>query len=197
MIKAAAVIAIAAIASNAHADGVPLTGMFGVGAQVSGAGGYAGSEHGAAIDAALAYEVADGIALGVRGSIATPSSYPGALDYGNLPGDYQQATYSVVPFDLGITALFAHGRWWFAPWFGEHFSRTASSTNTGAADATLTTADFAMLGMTAGVELGDRLALFVDLEHNLGGPRIDDAASSENPGFQAWVAMTVGLAVRR
>jgi hypothetical protein len=196
MIKATSLIAITVSATSARGD-VPLTGMFGVGEQISGAGGYSGSEHGVAIDAALAYEVADGIALGVRGSIATPSSYPGALDYGNLPGDYQQTTYSVVPFDLGITAIFTRKRWWIAPWLGEHFSWTASTTNTSAANATLATADFAMIGMTAGVELGDRLALFVDVEHNLGGPNIADAASSSNPGFEAWTAMTVGLAYHR
>jgi hypothetical protein len=104
--------------------------------------------------------------------------------------------YSVVPFDLGITAIFTHRRWWLAPWLGEHFSSTVATSNLGY-NASITTADVAMIGVTAGIDLGDQLAVFVDVEHSVGGPRVDEFPSEANPQFQGWIAMTVGLAYHR
>jgi hypothetical protein len=181
MIKAAIVLC----ASTASA--APITGMFGAGEQISGGGGYGGSHHGLAIDAAIAYVVADGIALGVRGSIATASSYSGETNY--ELGYPEDTVYSVVPLDLGITAIFTHKHWWFAPWFGEHVSLSTNSYGD-----SITTADFAMIGLTGGVDFHDGLAAFVDVEHNLGGPALDQSPDETNPVFQSWIAMTVGIA---
>ena len=181
MIKAAVVLC----ASTASA--APIAGMLGAGEQISGAGGYSGSRHGLAIDAAIAYVVADGIALGVRGSIATPSGYPG--ESSEELGYPELFTYSVTPFELGITAIFTHKHWWFAPWFGEHFGASTNSYGD-----SITTADFAMIAITGGVDFHDGMAAFVDVEHSLGGPPLAQTPDEANPVFQSWIAMTVGIA---
>jgi hypothetical protein len=100
-----------------------------------------------------------------------------------------ESAYTVLPFDLGITAVFTRRHWWFAPWLGEHFSASTNSYG-----SSITTADFAMIGVNGGVDIHDGLAVFLDLEHNFGGASSAHMPDQVNPVFQSWDAMTIGVA---
>ena len=187
---------------NAARADIPLTGMLGLGVTTIGDTGYGGSPHAAALDALLAYKIAPHVAIGVRVATATSTTYVGSPDYdGNLPGDYEQDTYNVIPIDFGVTALFSHRGFWIAPWVGEHVSISSSSSSLGDSDPTIVTADFAMLGVSVGVDLladdHDKLGLYADYRHNISGPHEMSGANDSNPDFTGWDALTVGIAYRR
>jgi len=175
--------------------------MLGLGVTTIGDTGY-GSAQAAALDALLAYEIAPHIAIGVRFSTATPTSWTGNPDYdGNLPGDYEQLTYRTIPIDLGLTAVFSHRGFWIAPWVGEHVSISTLTSNLGYSDPTMATADFAMLGVSVGVDLladdRDKLGLYADYRHNISGLHDMSGANDSNADFTGWTALTVGIAYRR
>ena len=188
----------------ARAD-VPLTGMVGLGVTIIDDTGFGGSTQAAAVDGLLAYEVGPHVAIGVRVATATATSYAGSLDYdGNLPGDYEQLTYSVIPIDLGVTALFSRRDFWISPWVGEHISISTASSNLGDSNPTTVSADFTMLDVSVGVDLladdHDKLGILADYRHNISAPHemvgADDRNPS-NPDFAGWGAFTVGIAYRR
>ena len=187
----------------ARAD-VPLTGMLGLGVTTISDTGYGGSTRAAALDALLAYEVAPHLAIGVRFATATSTSYAASPDYGNLPGDYEQLTYSVIPIDLGVTAVFSRDAFWIAPWVGEHVSWSTATDNLGGSYPATVTADFTMLGVSVGVDLltddHDKLGLYADYRHDISASRDTagaDDSNPSNPDFAGWGALTVGIAYRR
>jgi hypothetical protein len=187
----------------ARAD-APITGMLGLGYTTISDTGYGGSTHAAALDALLAYEIGPHVAIGLRFATATSTSYAGSPDYGNLPGDYEQLTYSVIPIDLGVTALFSRGGFWIAPWVGEHVSWSTATDNLYGGLASTVTADFTMLGVSIGVDLvadnHDKLGLYADYRHNISAPHElvgADDRSPDDPNLAGWGALTVGIAYRR
>jgi hypothetical protein len=188
------------VAGEARAD-APIEAMVGFGVASISDTGYGGTNHSFALDTALAYRLGPHFALGVRFAMATPTSYVGAPDYGNLPGDYEQATYSVIPIDVGLTAMFARGAFWIAPWVGEHISWSQGTDNVDGPMASITTADFPIVGLTAGVDLfadhRDKLGLYADIRHSVGGRGGADQTSDSNPDFESWAAITVGIAYHR
>jgi hypothetical protein len=189
----------------ARAD-VPLTGMLGLGVTTIGDTGYGGSTNAVALDALLAYEVGPHVAIGVRFATATATSYAASPEYdANVTnGEYEQLTYSVIPIDLGVTALFSHRGFWIAPWVGEHISISTATDNLYGSYPTTVTADFTMLGLSVGVDLliddHDKLGLYADYRHNISAPHDwvgADDSSPDNPNLAGWGAFTVGIAYRR
>jgi hypothetical protein len=186
-----------AAARDARADDRTVA-IVGVGVTSIGDTGYTGTTHALALDVALAYKLGPHFSIGMRLATSTSTSYATTPDYGNLPGDYEQSQYSVIPIDVGVTALFARSGLWIAPWVGEHFSHPSATSNINGPTPSIDTADFPMIGLTAGVDLfadhRDTLGLYIDVCHSVGGPRVTGDTNGSNPEFSGWAALTFGVA---
>ncbi len=77
----------------------------------------------AGVDALVAVRVYPGLSLGLRFGASWERYhlfYPGTHSFHDLK-------YTVVPFDIGATALYRFDRFWIAPWLGVHTEVTAEA----------------------------------------------------------------------
>jgi hypothetical protein len=143
-----------------------------------------------AVVAAVAFPIAEHLAVGARAGAAYETYGDGSAD-----------CYRLLSTDLAVALQYAGTRFTVGPWLGRHISRfsSISPNRCGRDDYTARWSDdFTSYGVTAAVDMVARdelhLALFVDLQTATGNGTNHFMTSTDELNYRA---ITAGIAYRR